>query len=111
MNKIYSLVVVPLLLLIPDSVCQTQFECTSISSPDGQYSLELKLKEGSSEEYTFELYNLMSGDLVSKKKTFFGTGDTKVIFERVKPSTYSVYYSSSNCSSKKSITGKGIVLQ
>lgn len=110
MNKIYSLVAIPILWLLPNLNCEIQFESKSVSSSPGEYALELEMKEGSSDEYTFELYDLVSGNLVSKKKAFFGVGENKVVFEKVKPSTYSVYYYSSTCSSKKSIKGKGIVL-
>jgi len=112
MNRIYSFLLVPILLLSLGVDCQVDFDCRPIVKvAKTEYSLELKLREGPPEEFLFELYDLSTGNVVSKKKAFFGEGESKVIFENVKPSTYTVYFSSTSCSKKKSITGKGIVLQ
>jgi len=75
-------------------------------------SLELKLTDGASEEYSLELYDLNTGKVVSRRNVFFSSGDSKVVFEKVKPSTYTVYFSSASCPKKRSVKGKeGIVVQ
>jgi hypothetical protein len=91
--------------------CPTEFSYKPIPTATSGYSLELKLKEGESTDYTFELIDLQTGKSISKKKVFFSAGESRLVFESLKASTYSVYYSSSACPSKQSIKGKGIVLQ
>lgn len=109
MNKVYSFLILPFLFLYTDFECQSDFDY-SLNKKDGN-SIALKLKAGSSEEYSFELYDLNSGDLVAKKNVFFQSGESKVVFEKLNPATYTIYYYSSTCITKKSIKGKGIVLQ
>jgi hypothetical protein len=112
MNKIYSALVLPFILMAFNFDCKLEFECKSVqNSSKTNYSLELKLKEGLSEDYTLELYDLNTGVLVTKKKVFFSSGESKMVFENLKPSTYTVYFSSASCSKKKSLKGTGIVLQ
>lgn len=112
MNRIYSFVLLPFLFTTLNIDCVSDFDCKPISNVSKtDYSLELKLKEGSSDDYVFELYDLNTGNLISKKTVFFQSGESKVVFEKVKPSAYTIYFSSSNCSKKKSVKGKGIVLQ
>lgn len=113
MNKVYHFLVVPFLLLLFSFDCAVDFDCKPVSNASKKdYSLQMKLKSGSvSEDYTFELYDLNSGTSVAKKTVFFNPGDSKVVFENVKPSIYTVYFSSASCSKKKSLKGTGIVLQ
>lgn len=111
MNKVYSFLLLPILFLYADFDCQSDFIYDFDQTVIKGNSITLKLKAGASEEYGFELYNLDSGDLIAKKSVFFQSGDSKVVFEKLSPATYTVYYYSSNCLTKKSIKGKGIVLQ
>jgi hypothetical protein len=113
MNRLYSVIILPFLLILPTPDCQVDFTCKAVSGMSkSDHSLELKLAEGSSEEYAFELYDLNTGKLVSKKSAFFSSGDSKVVFDKVKPSTYTVYFSSASCTKKRSVKGKeGIVVQ
>jgi len=113
MNKVYHFLLVPFLFLLFSFDCAVDFNCKAVSKAGKKdYNLEMKLKSGSvSEDYTLELYDLASGTMVDKKTVFFSPGDSKVVFENVKPSIYTVYFSSSSCSKKKSIKGTGIVLQ
>lgn len=113
MNRLYSVFILPILWILPAPECPTDFTCKQVSGVSkSDRSLELKLTEGTSEEYTFELYNLNTGKLVSKKSMFFSSGDSKVVFDKVKPSTYTVYFSSVSCPKKRSIKGKeGVVVQ
>jgi hypothetical protein len=113
MNRLYSVIILPFLWILPAPDCTTDFSCKLVSGTQKSLrSLELKLTEGSSEEYAFELYDLASGKLVTKKSMFFSSGDSKVVFDKVKPSTYTVYFSSASCPKKRSIKGKeGVVVQ
>src|SRR6187551_3045111 len=104
MNRVYSLIFFPILFTSLNIDCISDFECKSIHNVSKvDYSLELKLKEGSADDYVFELYDLNTGGLITKRKVFFESGESKVVFENVKPSTYTVYFSSSSCSKKKSL--------
>lgn len=113
MNRLYSVFILPFFWILPGPDCNADFTCQQVAgTAQSRSSLELKLTEGSSENYAFELYDLNTGKLVSKKSAFFSSGDSKVVFERVKPSTYTVYFSSASCTKKRSIKGKeGIVVQ
>lgn len=111
MNKVYSFLLLPFLFLYAGFECQSDFDYSLDNKDLIGNSITLKLKAGTSEEYNFELYNLNSGDLIAKKSVYFQSGDSKVVFEKLSPATYTVYYYSSNCVTKKSIKGKGIVLQ
>ena len=113
MNKVYHFLLVPFLFLLLSFDCAVDFDCKAVSNAGKKdYSLQMKLKTGSvSEDYTLELYDLNSGVSVGKKTVFFNPGDSKVVFENVKPSIYTIYFSSTSCSKKKSIKGTGIVFQ
>lgn len=113
MNRLYSVFFLLLLWLLPAAHCPTDFTCKQVAgNSKSDRSLELKLTEGISEEYTLELYDLNVGKLVSKKSMFFSSGDSKIVFDKVKPSTYTVYFSSASCPKKRSVKGKeGIVVQ
>jgi len=113
MNKVYHFLLVPFLFLFFSFDCAVDFNCKAVSKAGKKdYNLEMKLKAGSvSENFTLELFDLNTGSFVDKRTMFFNPGDSKVVFENVKPSTYTVYFSSASCSKKKSIKGTGIVLQ
>lgn len=113
MNRLYSVFILPFLWITPAPDCAVDFTCNAVSGASkSQKSLQLTLREGLSEQYSFELYDLNTGKLVSKKSVFFSHGDNKIVFDKVKPSTYIVYFSSASCTKKKSIKGKeGIVVQ
>jgi len=112
MNRLYSVFILPFLWILPGPDCTTDFTCTvAKGTSKSTHSLELKLTEGSSEEYAFELHDLMTGKLISKKSVFFSSGNSKVVFDKVKPSTYTIYYSSANCTKKKAVKGLGIVVE
>jgi hypothetical protein len=66
---------------------------------------------GSSEQYKFELYDLNTGEIKSTKTVYFSTGDEKVVFDKVSPSTYAIYFSSTSCDKKKALPGQGIILE
>src|SRR5689334_9664704 len=112
MNRIYSVLFLPLFFTTINVECLSDFgwKATSDASKKA-YSIELKMKEGSPADYTFELYDLNTGALTGKKKVFFSRDESKVVFQNIKPSTYTVYFSSSDCSKKKSLKGTEIVLQ
>lgn len=113
MNRLYSVFILPFLWILSAPDCPVDFTCKQVAGVSkSDRSLELKLTEGASEEYAFELYDLNVGKLVSKKSVFFSSGDSKVVFDKVKPSTYTVYFSSASCPKKRSLKGKeGIVVQ
>lgn len=112
MNILYSVFILPFLWILPSPDCTTDFTCKAIKGTSkSDRSLELKLAEGSSEEYAFELHDLTTGKLVSKKSAFFSSGNSKVVFDKVKPSTYAIYYTSASCSQKKAVKGLGIVVE
>ncbi len=111
MNKIYSILLLPLLSLSFTVDCNVHFDCKPIAKTNAGYALELKLKQGVPEEFLFELYDLSTGNIINKKKVYMAEGESKVVFENVKPSIYTVYFSSASCTKKKSLQGKGIVLQ
>jgi hypothetical protein len=113
MNRVYLFFTLPLIFLLSAGVeCQSEFEVKqNDKGKNGDYSITLKLKQGASANYELELQDLNTGKFVTKKTEYFGTGDSKVVFEGVKPSIYTVYFTSSDCPKKKSIKGTGIVLQ
>ncbi|HRK54207.1 MAG TPA: hypothetical protein PK185_09850 [Cyclobacteriaceae bacterium] len=112
MNRIYSVVFFPVAVFFFQVDCNGSFTCKPLqASESGEYSLALELHDGVEDNYSLELYDLTTGDLVEKKSVFFKPGSEKVVFNSLKPSTYMVYYSSGACSQKKSILGKGIILQ
>jgi len=112
MNVIYSLVLFPLMGLFFDLDCDGTFTCKPIqSNSSNDYTLALVLNGGVADNYNLELYDLTTGDLVKKSSIYFSPGLEKVVFRQVLPSTYLVYYSTATCSQKKSISGKGIILQ
>lgn len=113
MNRLYSVFILPFLWIVSIPDCPVDFTCKPVSGASkSSHSLELKLTEGSSEQYAFELVDLNTGKMVSKKSMFFSSGDSKVVFDKVKPSTYTVYFSSASCTKKRSVKGKeGIVVQ
>lgn len=112
MNRLYSVFILPLFLVLPTPDCIVDFNY-KIEGSESIRSLELKLTEGVSEEYNLELYDFNTGEVVSKKSVYFSSGDSKIVFEKVKPSTYTVYFSSASCPKKRSIKVKqgGIVVQ
>lgn len=113
MNRLYSVFILPFLWIASSPDCPVDFTCKQVTGTlKSDRSLELKLTEGTSEEYTLELYDLNVGKSVSKKFVFFSSGDSKVVFDKVKPSTYTVYYSSASCPKKRALKGKeGIVVE
>lgn len=95
----------------PDCAADFTWKTVSGASKSNR-ALELKLTEGASEEYALELYDFNTGKVISKKSVYFSSGDSKIVFEKVKPSTYTVYFSSASCPKKRSIKVKeGIVVQ
>lgn len=113
MNRLYSIFFIPLVWLFSAVDCPADFTCKQTTGTSkSERSLELKLTDGVSEEYSLELYDLNTGKVVSRRNVFFSSGDSKVVFEKVKPSTYTVYFSSASCPKKRSVKGKeGIVVQ
>lgn len=112
MNKIYLIFLFPFLGFIVDVDCNSNFSCRPLKSQGSiAYSLTLRLEEGSSNNYEFELYDLTTGDFVERKSEYFMSGVEKEVFSGVKPSTYVIYFTTSQCNQKKSISGKGIILQ
>lgn len=113
MNILYSVIILPFLWITTPPDCTVDFTCKAVAgTAKSQKSLQLTLREGPAEQYSFELYDLNTGRLVSTKSMFFSGGENKVVFDKVKPSTYTVYFSSASCIKKKSVKGKeGIVVQ
>lgn len=113
MNRLYSFFFIPFLWSIAIPECSVDFTYKQVSGvAKSDRSLELKLKEGASEEYTLELYDFNTGEVVSKKPVYFAPGDSKIVFDKIKPSTYTVYFSSASCPKKRSIKIEGgIVVQ
>lgn len=112
MNRVYSFFIVPFILLSPGLDCESMFLLKQSSKgKSGDYSITLKLKEGQASEFNFELHDLNTGEFVAKKTANFIPGESKVVFENVKPSVYAIYFTSSDCAKKKSLKGKEIVLQ
>lgn len=112
MNKIYLIALFPFFGFIADMACNSSFSCSPNKSlGSNSYSLAISLEDGAADNYEFELYDLTTGDFVEKERLYFSQGIEKVVFRAVKPSTYVIYYSSSQCHQKKSISGKGIILQ
>jgi hypothetical protein len=92
--------------------CQTEFQYKSVHQKDKSgYTIELTLKNGDAGDYALELHDLNTGNLVMKTETFFELGKEKIVFSKVPPSTYTIYFSSTACNKKSSIKGKAIVLQ
>jgi hypothetical protein len=112
MNKIYLIALFPFLGFIADLDCNSSFSCRPTKSQEvNDYSLVLSLEEGTADNYEFELYDLTTGDFVEKKSAYFRSGMNREVFRGVKPSTYVIYFSTTQCNQKKSISGKGIILQ
>lgn len=114
MNSLYSVFLMSFFWILPGADCTTDFTWKQVAGNlKSQHSLELKLTEGVSEEYVLELYDFNTGKVVSKKSMFFSFGESKIVFEKVKPSTYTVYFSSASCPKKRSIKvqQEGIVVQ
>ncbi len=112
MNRIYLIVLFPFFGLIVDLDCATSFSYSSSKSKlSDEYSLALSMENGDEDNYEFELYELTTGEIVEKRKMRFAPGIQKEVFRGVKPSTYVVYFSSSRCNQRRSISGKGIILQ
>ena len=112
MNKIYLILILPFFGFINGFDCATSFSCKPVKSHVSQgYSLALNLDSGNADNYEFELFDLTTGDFVEKTRMYFAPGVEKEVFRGVNPSTYTIYYSSSQCDQKKSISGKGIILQ
>jgi hypothetical protein len=113
MNRLYSVFFLPLVWLFPAVDCPADFSCKAVSgNGKGGRSLELTLSQGSSEQYTLELYDFNTGNIVSRKSVYFSVNESKVVFEKVKPSTYTVYFTSASCPKKRPIKVKeGIVVQ
>ena len=112
MNKIFLIALFPFLGFIVDVDCNSNFSCSSAKSQGSNfYSLVISLDEGIADNYEFELYDLTTGDFVEKKSAYFRSGMEMEVFRGVKPSTYVIYFSTSQCNQKKSISGKGIILQ
>jgi hypothetical protein len=113
MNKVYLFLFFVLVsIFIQARVdCNPVFVCKPVNVDKSiANALEIHLKEGESDEYTFELYDLNLGKIVFKQTSFFRQGEKKVIFSKVPTSTYTVVFSSTNCKTKKTIAGKGITL-
>lgn len=112
MNKIYLIFLFPFLGFIVDVECNSIFSYKPIKSQrSNAYSLALSLNEGIADNYEFELYDLTTGDFVEKRSLYFRSGMEKEVFSGIKPSTYVIYFSTSQCNQRKSIPGKGIILQ
>lgn len=113
MNILYSAIILPFLWITAPPDCAVDFTCKAVTgTTKSQKSLQLTLQEGPAEQYSFELYDLNTGKLVSRKSMFFSGGEDKIVFDKVKPSTYTVYFSSASCTKKRSVKGKeGIVVQ
>lgn len=114
MNTLYSVLILPFLWMVQPPECTVDFTYNVISGASkSSSSLELKLTKGASEQYQLELYDFNTGKVVSKKSVYFSSGDSKVVFEKVKPSAYTVHFSSASCPKKRSIKVKqeGIVVQ
>lgn len=113
MNRLYSVLILPIFWIVSAPDCPVDFTWKTVSgTAKSNRSLELKLAEGASEEYALELYDFNTGNVVSKKSVYFSSGDSKIVFDKVKPSTYTIYFSSASCPKKRSIKVKeGIVVQ
>jgi hypothetical protein len=113
MNRLYSVFILPFLWIMSAPDCTVDFTCKAVAGTSkSSQSLELKLTQGTSEEYALELYDFNTGEVVRKKSVYFSSGDSKIVFDKVKPSTYTVYFSSASCPKKRSIKVKeGIVVQ
>jgi hypothetical protein len=87
-----------------------EFQFGTSTKTNGEYSLQIELVNGESDDYTLELYDFNTGKIVATERKYFVAGDNKIVFEKVKSSTYTVYFSSVNCPKKKAFKGLGIVL-
>ncbi|HEY5692092.1 MAG TPA: hypothetical protein VIS49_11585 [Cyclobacteriaceae bacterium] len=112
MNKICLIALFPFFAFVANEDCSARFSCKPAKSQgqDG-YVLSLNLEQGNAGNYDFELYDLTTGNFIEKANIYFRPGAEMMVFSGVKPSTYTIYYSSSQCGQKKSISGKGIILQ
>ncbi len=110
MQTVFSALYIIGILLSPSTNCQTDF---SISSKvvNNSYSVYLSLKEGSQENYAFQLHDLNSGDLVAKADVMIESKEPILVFRNVKPSSYAIYFTSVSCNKKKSIKGLGLLLE
>jgi hypothetical protein len=111
MSKIYLLFCICAVSLAASPDCSPKFECHAVKVGENEYSLEIELKSGDNTEYTFLLNDLNTGNQVSKQILSYNVGDRKVVFTKVRPSSYVVYYSTPSCPTLKAIPGKGIILQ
>jgi hypothetical protein len=101
------------ILTVQSSIdCNSTFEYkTSHAKGNSRHSIELTLKDGLSDEYLFELHDLNTGSLVKSVKVFFAANQSIVVFENIPASSYTIYFSSDRCVKKKSLKGRGIILQ
>lgn len=92
------------------NTCQSDFN-VSTSFVNNSHSIYLTLNQGQLERYSFELYDINSGELVVKSEAEVNTKDPILVFKNIKPSTYTIYFSSVSCSNRKSIKGLGLILE
>jgi hypothetical protein len=92
------------------STCQSDFT-VSTTSLNNSHSIFLTLNRGQLERYSFELYDINSGELVFKSDAEINTNDPVLVFKNIKPSTYTIYFSSVSCPNRRSIKGLGLILE
>jgi hypothetical protein len=110
MSKLYSFFIFPFIWLYAPE-CTVDFRpIAGEKDVRGNYTIELVLEKGDAGEFQLELYDLNDGKVVNTRNEYFTTGQRKKVFENVKPSAYTIVFSSPECS-KKVIKGKGIVLE
>ena len=92
------------------SQCNTRFSYLTIEekgetdkSDKKDFSISLKLEEGSEDNNSIELFDLYIGEVVEKKKLSFKISESKKVFLGVKPSRYLIYIQNGSCK-RKSIT-------
>lgn len=92
------------------SQCNTRFSYLTIEekgetdkSDKKDFSISLKLEQGSEDNNTIELFDLYIGEVVEKKNLSFKISESKKVFLGVKPSRYLIYIQNVSCK-KYSIT-------
>jgi hypothetical protein len=84
--------------------CDTDIVQRVSQNTAGAYQLSLEARNGGG-LYKAQLYNLYSGEIVETKQIQLVENSETVVFERIKPSLYTIYISSEACPKRKSVGG------
>lgn len=110
MQSIFPVIFIFSSFYFPSDNCESNFTITT-NAANNSYSINLALSNGRLEKYSFELYDVNTGELVIKTEADINTNDPILVFKNIKPSTYTIYFSSVSCSNRKSIKGLGLILE